>query len=399
MTSLAIPENKFSFLYGSLFIFLLVDIARIQDVTPIGAIRPGLLALILIAFACFLNFKSLEFNHSLKVILLFSILLWLHVPFARNNRYAFNTALSFSSIFVACACINVYITDKLAVIKLFKLFYLISVYLASYALLHSGRGPGGFLHDENDIALFINLMIPLGIYLWTTANGSPRKLYLLSVLVLLAAEVSTRSRGGIVGLVCMCVLMVLHSKRKVLFSIGLITAFLCMALLIDSLVPTASVRKANYLDTVTSISNVQDSTAQERLNSWDAAWEMFKDNPLGVGGNNFQVRFQEFQSDKFKKGMWGRVAHSVWFTCLSELGIPGVILLFLLFKTSYKVFRRIETSATAFADLTKPLKYSLVAFISSGSFISVLYYPFLWYLVAIISGLDKLANEDLKSNS
>lgn len=200
-------------------------------------------------------------------------------------------------------------------------------------------------------------------------------------------------------MVCMCVLMVLHSKRKVLFSIGLITAFLCMALLIDSLVPTASVRKANYLDTVTSISNVQDSTAQERLNSWDAAWEMFKDNPLGVGGNNFQVRFQEFQSDKFKKGMWGRVAHSVWFTCLSELGIPGVILLFLLFKTSYKVFRRIETSATAFADLTKPLKYSLVAFISSGSFISVLYYPFLWYLVAIISGLDKLANEDLKSNS
>ena len=130
---------------------------------------------------------------------------------------------------------------------------------------------------------------------------------------------------------------------------------------------------------------------------------MFIDNPLGVGGNNFQVRFPEYQSKIFKRGMWGRVAHSLWFTLISELGIFGILIFFMLL---YYNVRDIIFLKNFRLDNREDLKYlnvlslatfaSFAGYFASGTFLSVLYYPHYWYLTAILVASVKIAkNESL----
>ena len=129
---------------------------------------------------------------------------------------------------------------------------------------------------------------------------------------------------------------------------------------------------------------------------------MFLDNPLGVGGNNFQVRFEEYQSGWFQRGMWGRVAHSLWFTLISELGIIGIIIYFRLLYYNLKdifVLKKIKASSN---DELRYLHYLSLAFITSfvgyfvsGTFLSVLYYPHYFYVTAMIVASRNLLEKQL----
>ncbi len=379
----------YKFLFLALICYWIVDLARIQDVLPIAFLRPGIVSLLLICLAMLFSMKSVQINTPLLLMLAITTLLWVLVLFARNDRYAFNTALTFSSILLVCICINAYIRTRQDLVKLYRTLFVLTVYVAVYALLHAGKGSGGYIADENDVALLMNIVIPVGIYLWHTKAGSSRWLYLIGVLVLITAQASSMSRGGFVGLVCMSALLVMRSRRKLVLLVGISIALVTTATIVDTYFPSKSQKKVHYLETVSTSMDVNESTAQERLWTWLAAYEMFKDNPLGVGGNNFQVRFQEYQSERFKRGMWGRVAHSVWFTCLTELGVLGMILFIMLLKHNMTTCRKIERSGGEFADVIKPLTYSLVAFMATGTFISVLYYPYIWYLSAFISGIQK----------
>jgi hypothetical protein len=118
---------------------------------------------------------------------------------------------------------------------------------------------------------------------------------------------------------------------------------------------------------------------------------MFLDNPLGVGGNNFQVRFPEYQT-YFQRGMWGRVAHSLWFTLLPELGIPGMLVYGLLLFFNLRDSVRLRTigrtiggvNGALVAGLGSAFLASFAGFFASGTFLSVLYYPHYWYLTGFI---------------
>ena len=69
-----------------------------------------------------------------------------------------------------------------------------------------------------------------------------------------------------------------------------------------------------YWDRMNTISKTDEGTAKQRLDSWTAGWNMFKDNPLGVGGMNFLVRFPEYQPETMTRGMYGRAAFFMVYT-------------------------------------------------------------------------------------
>ena len=127
---------------------------------------------------------------------------------------------------------------------------------------------------------------------------------------------------------------------------------------------------------------------------------MFLDNPFGVGGNNFQARFPEYQSPEFKKGMWGRVAHSLWFTLIPELGLAGIfIYMSLLYYNLKDIFFLKGISIKT--DDNPDLRYlhslslafiaSIAGFFASATFLSVLYYPHYWYFTGILVATIKIA--------
>jgi O-antigen ligase len=146
------------------------------------------------------------------------------------------------------------------------------------------------------------------------------------------------------------------------------------------------------------ISNTDQGTANERMLSWRAGWDMFIDNPLGVGGNNFQFRFPEYQSEEFARGMWGRVAHSLWFTLIPELGIFGILIYFSLLKYNIKDILYVkkidpgdDRDLLYLKSISAAMLASLAGYFASGTFLSVLYYPHYWYLSAIIVAMTKIS--------
>jgi hypothetical protein len=122
---------------------------------------------------------------------------------------------------------------------------------------------------------------------------------------------------------------------------------------------------------------------------------MFKANPLGVGGGQFAIHFPEYQGDAFgAHGMWGREAHSLWFTILAELGIPGVILFAAHMRANWKVLRHLRKLPPVEERplpviLSTAFFASFAGYFAAGTFLSTLYYPHYWYMSALLVATDR----------
>jgi hypothetical protein len=266
---------------------------------------------------------------------------------------------------------------------------MIMIWIAVNSILNHGRGTGGSFTDENDMALYLITVLPFCYYLFFFERNPKRKLlYLTGLLISLTAIVVTFSRGGFVGLLSVGFVIWLFSRNKATSAFVICILGLMLFLL----------GSEEYWQDMSTISNLEDGTAKARFESWAAAWRMFLDHPFGVGGNNFQVLFSEYQSDWFGRGMWGRVAHSLWFTLLPELGIIGVMIYFKLLYHNIKdvwFLKSIDAGDNIDLQYLKTLSFSMIAvlagFFASASFISVLYYQFYWYLIPIILASVRLA--------
>jgi O-antigen ligase len=146
-----------------------------------------------------------------------------------------------------------------------------------------------------------------------------------------------------------------------------------------------------YWQDMATITDTKESTAQARILSWTAGWRMFIDNPWGVGAGSFNYLFPDYQPQEMSKNMWGRAAHSLWFTLLPELGVIGCVLYLRLIMTSYGGFLWLRKDSSRGAivnkkefELSTAIVASLTGFFAAASFVSVLYYPQFWILAVVI---------------
>lgn len=99
--------------------------------------------------------------------------------------------------------------------------------------------------------------------------------------------------------------------------------------------------------------------------------------------------------------MWGRVAHSVWFTLIPETGIVGILIFFLLLRYNIKDIFLIKRLSALHSDpddrhlyhVSLAMTASLAGFFASATFLSVLYYPHYWYMTAIIVAAARFAKK------
>jgi len=125
-----------------------------------------------------------------------------------------------------------------------------------------------------------------------------------------------------------------------------------------------------------------DLSAKGRLWAWQAALEMVKQYPLGIGEGNFKQYVGEFD-----ERIPGKDTHNTYLRCLAELGVPGFIILlmlilnsFLILKKSWeisKIYQFVNWEWHIFA-----LTISLIIFLSCGFFITETYIEeFYWLLM------------------
>ncbi len=367
-------------------LFLLIDYGRLQDLIPVfGKIRPALIITLILVYFILRNLqyaKTLK-SKQLRYIWFFILLLFLHIPFARNNSLAFGTTqtmiLYMPFIISLIAILNT--TNDLR--KLFFYLMIFVVFQALYSIFHGGKGTGGQFYDENDLSLFINTWLPFCFVFMLDSKDLMKKIFFAaSLLIGIGANVISFSRGGFLGMIAMFIVFWLASTKKLL-TLGVVIVIMGGVFVFAG---------DKYKTEMSTSMETSSGTGRERIESWKSAWHMFLHNPMGVGGNNFQVRFPDYQTPYFKRGMWGRVAHSLWFTLIPELGILGIYVYGRLLLKNLADVRFIKKNAKIlakddaklFSNLSTALYASLAGFFVSASFLSVLYYSHYWFLTAFI---------------
>jgi O-antigen ligase len=129
-------------------------------------------------------------------------------------------------------------------------------------------------------------------------------------------------------------------------------------------------------------SEAQRTSQRSRLAQ--AGWEIFKDNPLGVGTGSFR---EEVTSTRiFERN---RPAHSAWIKTLAENGVPGIILL-TAFIGSFVVagFRRHQEGLILFGIF--------IALVFASAFIAKEFRgKSLWFLAA--AGITLMNKEEIRA--
>jgi hypothetical protein len=382
----------------SILLFLIIDYGRPQSSVAfisylhLGLVTTFLLTIFLIRHRSFIPRNIIQ----MRLIWIFILILALHIPFSFNHRFAFNTTIMILLIMpfiLSCmACVTSIADFKKVLIAAICLM----VYQAQYAILHAGHGTSGILCDENDLALFLNSWLPFSYAFFLSTRGIWKRLfYGASTLIGMAAVVVTFSRGGFLGLTAMLAINLIFSTRKIL-TIGVLVLAAATVLVVSGLSSERKIahqKRGTYWNELATTTNTQDGTARERIESWGAGWKMFLANPLGVGGNNYQVLFPDYQDNiYFKRGMWGRPAHSLWFTLIPETGIPGVIIYGLLMFFNIKATLLLrknasylpEDDASFLKNISVAFLASFTGFFVSATFLSVLYYPHYWYIAGLV---------------
>lgn len=327
----------------------------------------------------------------LYMIGLLQMVVW--IPIAVNNYHAFNDAFNLIYYLTGAILPLIALTNSDARTKHFFHHWVIINFLVALATIRAGgTGTGGFLADENDVGLGMNVAFPYAIYLvFNPENSKGRRwFYGAASAAILFAIIYSRSRGAMVGFAAVLFTMWLLSAKKVRNLAISVVVVIFFGGVIISLLPQG------YYQRMLTASDPNNSTRVERIYSWRIGWTMFTHNPIfGVGQGNYPYRVVEYQDyverPKGRPPVAGRVAHSFYFTLLSELGLMGTIIFIWLSAMLVSRMRAIYRSKDAIDPLTKKLNFygliakanvvSLAAYLSAGAFITVNYYPCYWFLV------------------
>jgi len=387
-------------------LYLFLEYVRPQLLVPflrnlhIPAITVILIAISLL-FSGKLSFKGKQ--TVLYIVLLGEMVI--HGPIAVNNYWAFQRFYEMSVTFIAYLGIINFVDSEEKYDKLIKLWLNLFIFLAIFGILNKGVGVGGFIGDENDFCMAMNMVLPFALFGIFSANGKSKKIYFLFLICLYLSSILTYSRGGFVGLASVMIYCWIRSNKKIVFS-------LIMGVIVIFALLTAS---SSYWDRVGTISaeyseSVEGSskgTGGQRIYAWKIGWKIFIDNPvIGVGQGNYPWHVGKTEDEMGvqweERSLAGRAAHSLYFTLLPELGLVGtfIFLLMIIFSIKDLVYIRkaityrkeiySEEESKKIYYLAMALEGSLVGFLTSSVFISTLYYPNLWLLLAFIISLRRI---------
>lgn len=390
--------------------FLTIEFGRPQNwVSVIGLLRPGAVLTIAGMLALVASGKLALLPAPGRWMIAFLAVMTAGVPFATNQHWAFTHTETFAfHLFGAIFPVMMFVDSYRKIVIFFQWWLALHILLASYGMTHSGRGMGSFLGDENDFCLAMNVVLPYALFLFPTAKTWRGRLLLLcAVGVYLAANVASYSRGGFVGLVAVGVTYWLRSSRKLASAFMVLVLAGSMALVVPDW----------YWEEIRTIRTADEAgdTGHKRLYYWGLSWQIFLDNPImGVGPRNFEFTSYQYESEEeMARGhhAWGKAAHSLYFTLLPELGMLGTIAFSMVLLTAWRLRRGIgkqyrQLARTNPAALTQELRtirvlaqaadVSIVAYLATGAFLSVLYYPHFWMNAAVSVVLRRAFDQELE---
>ena len=392
---------------------ILMEYVRPQSVIPaIGFIKFPMLVNVF-SFLCVLPHLSKNWNRANVVMVLFLIYNAIYIVVGRfvvdewvvnDGRALFgliSLLFSYFSISIVIAKVCLY---KKALFGLAKVMAMTSALLGIYALTHGGKGPTGWVGDENDCCFALLTVFPFCIFATNFSRGVFQKtIYAITNCLSIGAIVFTFSRGGFVALVASFFYLVWQSPQRL--KVLLISFFLVVMAL--PFVP------GKYWEEMSTITETKSGTALQRREYWTTATKvwLYKGNVIfGVGMGNAPYWLENFQEDKITRPSFaGRQVHSTYLQLLADLGLIGALFFFFtigisfirtfqIARGSHALLRRLrlggEQSKALCAEfvfirsLAITVNMAYLGGLIAAVFVSVLYYPPLWVLMGVCAALE-----------
>ena len=267
---------------------------------------------------------------------------------------------------------------------------------------HISQGVGN-LGDRNHFAVAVTMVLPLILYLvWYSKQKWARLAALAGLFINVLAVISSQSRGGLLALIGVALMLVLRSKRK-------FTGLLLVCAVGFTVVQLAPADWFNRMNTIKEAA--EDGSFMGRVIAWKRASAIALNHPL-VGGGYRSVQdpgvYEKFRLEQGFMGFidtppshYAAAAHSIYFEVMSDTGLLGLFLFLGIMVSPLLVLGKVNRMCTQIgphyqwaADLMTMLNLGIVAFLVGGASISAAYFELAYVLVALSFVVMNLVREE-----
>ncbi len=259
--------------------------------------------------------------------------------------------------------------------------------------------PGGFIEENNSLALALLMILPLIYYLRSiTENIWVKRGLLLSMPIIAISVLGSQSRGALIGVFSMAIFMALKSKRKA----AAVTAIALIGVFGFMFMPESWHERMNTIKTYE-----QDASAMGRINAWHYSVNVANDRITGAGFESWSLQsFAIYALNPIDV----HAAHSIYFGVLADHGWIGLLLWLGILLAAWRNNSWIIKNANGnnqlewAVNLAKMLQVSMLSYLSAGAFLSLSYFDLPWHIIAItvlikIQVIKTLEQEEISSSS
>jgi len=246
-------------------------------------------------------------------------------------------------------------------------------------------GSSGLTGNPNDLALMLNLIIPLTGALALSSRGATRLFATAVALLSIAGVIITFSRAGFLSLAATLFMFIVVLVRR--RSGGAAIALLVAVLAVPFVLPKTYVER---LSTITNLEQDKTGSALGRYNDLRLALDVVAHNPIvGVGIGQDMIALNQARGHF----TW-RSVHNVYLQYAVDLGIPGFLLFvwlhLLCFRSAWAVEKRARSdpALARLGTLAAGVQVSLVAF-----FVAAMFHPIAYQLLLQHCGPRRGAQE------
>lgn len=242
-----------------------------------------------------------------------------------------------------------------------------------------------YIGDNNALALALVTTLPLIWYLRLQANRKWLRLAMTGAVILTGmAIVGSYSRGALLASAAMLFFLWLKGSYKL--RTGLIV--LLIVPLIFIVMPEKWFARMETIDNYK-----EDASAMGRINSWEFALNVAKDNATGGGYRVFTPQMFAIYAPN------PRIfydAHSIYFQVIGEHGFIGLAIFLLLMFSAWRTGRQALNFSKNRADLkwasdmASMCQVSIIGYAVAGAFLTLAYYDLYYSIIVLLVSLDKL---------
>ena len=322
------------------------------------------------------------------------ILLWIY--FAITSTQAYFPDIAWQRFWFVTKIYLPFFFTLVLINTRFKLYCLVVTIAASigivavkgglFAILHgfSARvyGPPATQFEENNaFAVAMLICIPL-LLIWQreTRNSLFKKGILLAIPIIYAASLCSWSRGALITMTVLTLMLILNSKHKLLA----IPLVLVGAFFVKDYLPQEWFGRMHTLETYQ-----EDSSAMSRIQAWTDGWNHTLEHPfVGAGFDGWrEVTQRDWHSSYVEMfSEHGFIAFGLWLSLI----VGTLISMTTLPKKTFQV-----EGMEWVANYCFMLRASLICYMVGTAFLGLSYWDLLYHLIFIAVLVKKIALEEL----